>query len=246
VPATDSGEQLGLHGPISTTPAEQVSWSETWTGEDCVFTIKGAVRESSVHGANLLMERTLTSSLRSNALEIHDVVTNEGVRETPMMILYHFNFGYPLLTEQSEVHSPSITVDSIDAFSEESEVQWAWFEAPVQNQKERVYFHDMQVDRDGKVAVVLVQDRKNPEFGVALRYEADTLPQFVQWKMTGENHFVLGLEPSNCRTLGRVAERDRGTLQMLQPGESKTFRLTLEVLDGSEKVKDAISATRKS
>lgn len=242
-PSSDNGEQLGLHGSIANSPAEQVNCSERWIGDDCIFTIKGTVRESAVHGPNMLLERTLTSSLHSAALEITDTVTNYGARETPLMILYHFNFGYPLLTQWSKVHAPSRKAHPVDAWSEESVDQWASFGPPVLNQKERVYYHEMESKTDEMVSVMLVQDSRNSEFGIALSYDPSTLPQFVQWKMTGENHFVLGLEPSNCRTLGRAWEREQGTLEMLQPGESRSFHLKLEVLDGPEKVNEAIRAS---
>jgi galactose mutarotase-like enzyme len=244
-PSDDAGEQLGLHGSIAATPAEQVSWSEKWDGDDCVFAIKGSVRESSVHGPNLLLERTVTSSLHSSSFEIRDTMTNEGVRETPLMVLYHFNFGYPLLTQRSEIHAPVKKTQPIDEFSKASIAEWARFEPPVRGQKERVYFHEMEGNSAGEVTVALVQDYDNPDFGVALSYDQETLPQFVEWKMPGENHFVLGLEPSNCMTLGRAAERAQGTLQTLQPGETKSFRLKLEILDGSERVQAAIRSIRK-
>jgi hypothetical protein len=56
------------------------------------------------------------------------------------------------------------------------------------------------------------------------------------------NTVCFGLEPANCRTLGRRAERDRGTLQMLSPGERREFRLELGVLSGAEEVANAIRA----
>lgn len=89
-PSQDEGENLGLHGSISNTPAENVSWSETWEGDDCILRVSGSVRESSVHGANLLLQRTITTSLNSVSLTIHDVVENQGTRVSPLMILYHF------------------------------------------------------------------------------------------------------------------------------------------------------------
>ncbi|MDE1177475.1 MAG: aldose 1-epimerase family protein [Edaphobacter sp.] len=240
-PSTDEGEALGLHGAISTTPAEQVGWSETWDGEDCRFVVKGLLREASVHGPNLRMERTISTSLRSSSLEIEDIVTNDGVRTTPLMLIYHFNFGYPLLTERSQMYAPSSIAHPIDDLSRKSVKTWAGFEAPVQGQPERVYFHEMRPDEQGWVSVVLVQDRERPDFGIRLSYDAASLPEFVQWKMTGENHFVLGLEPANCRTLGRKAERERGTLRMLGPGETERFRLRLDVLETAEAVQRAIS-----
>ena len=239
-PSIDGGQELGLHGVISNTSAEHVSWSETWDNDDCRFEIKGRVRETAVHGANLLLERTISTTLQSKAFTIEDRVENQGVRESPLMVLYHFNFGYPLLTENSQVFASPSKSDPIDGLSQESLSTWMMFEAPVRNQKERVYFHEMKRSANGWVTVVLVRDRNRPDFGIRLGYDATTLPEFVQWKMTGENHFVLGLEPGNCRTLGRAAERQRGTLQTIQPGEERRFRISFEVLDNAEAVQAAI------
>ncbi len=239
-PSEDNGQSLGLHGSISNTPAEQVSWSEEWDGDDCVLAVSGKVRESSVFGDHLLLHRTISTSLSSASLKIHDVVENQGFKESPLMVLYHFNFGFPLLTERSRIYGPSQGVEPIDDWSARSLDVWDRFGPPEAGVGERVYFHQMQPDVDGKVTVVLVSDGDRPEFGVALRYDSGTLPQFVEWKMTGTNHFVLGLEPANCKIFGRAAERERGSLQMLSVGERREFRLELSVLDGVEAVAEAI------
>ena len=62
-----------------------------------------------------------------------------------------------------------------------------------------------------------------------LTWSAKQLPVLVQWKMPGEGTYVLGIEPGNCRVGGRVAERERGTLAHLKPGESRTYELEFEV-----------------
>jgi Domain of unknown function (DUF4432) len=239
-PSEDGGESLGLHGPISNTPAENMSWSEDWHGDDCVFAISGKVRETSVFGPNLLLERTISTSLRSSSLVINDSIESQGIKESPLMFLYHFNFGFPLLTERSQIHAPSEEVMPVDAVSAATLDQWSFFNAPVADQQERVYYHRMATDSQGRVTVVLVSDRTNPSFGVSLTYDAATLPRFAEWKMTGENHFVLGLEPANCATLGRAKERERGTLQTIAPGERREYRTELRILDGATQVADAI------
>jgi hypothetical protein len=241
-PSEDAGESLGLHGPIANTPAEHVAWSEKWVGDDCIFTVSGDVRETSVHGANMLLRRTITTSLHSHSITLHDVVENQGFKDSPLMVLYHLNFGFPLLTEQSTVYGPSKSVEPLNDFAAQTKDRWHEFEAPQMGLQERVYFHQMQPDPDGKVTVVLVSDRDNPVYGIALSYDIATLPEFNQWKMTGTNHFVLGLEPGNCRTLGRAAERARGTLETLPPGERREFRLELKVLEGADQVAAAIKA----
>jgi hypothetical protein len=237
IPCEDNGESLGLHGSISNTPAECVNWSERWQGDECLLSVSGKVRETSVHGANMLLERTISTSLQGKSFTVHDVVENQGVRDSPLMVLYHFNFGFPLLSEHSRIYAPSETVEPADDFAAHSKDTWNRFEAPVMGALERVYFHTMRSNAAGRVTVILAGDS---DLGVALSYDSKTLPEFVQWKMTGANHFVLGLEPANCRTLGRKAERDRGTLQVLSPGERREFRLELSVLDGADEVANAV------
>lgn len=239
-PSVDSGENVGLHGSIANAPAEAVQWSEDWTGDDCELTVSGQVREVSVLGHNLMLKRKITTSLQSNRIIIHDVVENQGMRESPLMLLYHFNFGYPLLTPNSRVFAPSRHVEPATELAAQSAAQWHSFEAPVLGIGERVYFHDMEVGADGTVPVVLVSDQEARDFGICLRYSKATLPEFVQWKMTGANHYVLGLEPANCRSLGRAAERARGTLKSLSVGMQCEFSIELQVLEGAQQVEAAI------
>jgi hypothetical protein len=241
-PSNDQGEALGLHGSISNTPAEGVSWIEDWQQDDCSFRISGKVREASVHGPNLVLHRTITTSLNTASIAIHDVVENQGVRTTPLMILYHFNFGFPLLTPRSKIYAPSIKVEPVDDFSRATVDQWNFFDSPEMGLGEKVYFHDMDGGSSGKTTVVLVSDQEEPDYGVAMTYDSRTLPKFNQWKMTAANHFVMGLEPANCNTRGRQHERSQGSLQNLEPGESKEFSVELQVLDNEKSVKEAIHA----
>jgi hypothetical protein len=159
------------------------------------------------------------------------------------MFLYHFNFGYPLLTANSQIHAPAIKTTPATPLAAETLDQWNLFNAPVAGQQERVYYHDLEPDAEGRVTVVLVSDRTNPNFGISLTYDTANMPRFAEWKMTGENHYVLGLEPANCWTLGRAKERERGTLQTLAPGERRNYRTELRILDGPAQIAEAIQTT---
>lgn len=64
---------------------------------------------------------------------------------------------------------------------------------------------------------------------VFLNWSSETLPQLVQWKMPGAGTHVLGVEPSNCLVGGRKKERELGTLVYLEPGESVTYELRLNI-----------------
>ena len=64
---------------------------------------------------------------------------------------------------------------------------------------------------------------------VQLSWKTGSLPILVQWKMAGEGTHVLGIEPANCHVEGRVAERERGSLVMLKPGQSVEYNFELSV-----------------
>lgn len=242
-PSTDDGENLGLHGAASNTPAEHVTWSERWEGDECQLAIEGSVRETWVHGPNLLLRRAYTAALNGRTIAVRDSVKNQGFRDTPLMHLYHLNFGFPLLTDTSCVYAPSAKVQGLTDHANATIERWREFDAPVMGIQERVYYHDMKPDAKGNVTVVLVSDDNQKDFGIAIRYGARTFPYFIQWKMTGVNHFVLGLEPANCHVEGRSAEREAGRLKMLRPGEREEFAVDLQVLDGKAEVAEAIKAS---
>jgi hypothetical protein len=72
---------------------------------------------------------------------------------------------------------------------------------------------------------------ENPSLWLAfsVRFRPDELPEFVQWTMTGEGTYVLGLEPATCRVEGQTAEEDAGRLVYLEPGETRTHQLEFEI-----------------
>jgi hypothetical protein len=76
----------------------------------------------------------------------------------------------------------------------------------------------------------------NPEQGIGLevRYHAEELPYFWQWRMLGEGSYVMGLEPANCSVMGRGEERRYGRLPMLEPGEVRVHQLEISVLSGED------------
>ena len=102
-PCEDEGETLGLHGRLAATPAEEVGYRTERTDDGIEFVINGKVRETRLFGENLTLERTIRCRYGENVLRIEDKVTNHGFTRQPLQILYHFNYGWPLLSPQAEI-----------------------------------------------------------------------------------------------------------------------------------------------
>lgn len=241
-PCEDAGEALGIHGWAHHTPARAVAaWGE-WVGGRYVTTVRGEVRQARLFGENLVLRRRITSELGRNALVIDDAVTNEGGGRSPLMVLYHFNFGWPLMSEATRVEIASGRVEPREA--ETPVAGWDSFEPPNATARERVYYHhDLATAPDAidgrPMAQAIVRQPAFPMAGggtravaVRLRWTHDTLARLVQWRMPGHGAYVLGIEPANCHVGGRAAERAAGTLLPIEPGETVSYRIELDITAG--------------
>jgi hypothetical protein len=68
-------------------------------------------------------------------------------------------------------------------------------------------------------------------FGVKIGFDTSEFPWLTQWKMMGQGEYVVGIEPANCRVLGRHAEREAGRLQTIEPGETRRFSVKMTLRD---------------
>lgn len=233
-PCVDEGHPLGLHGPVSYLPAQNVWAGGTWLDDGTYeLAVQGRVREAHLFGPRLELERRITARLGELRLFIHDRVTNLGGESVPHMIMYHCNFGFPLLDEYAELISPSREVRPRDDVARPGLPHYNRFQPPQPGYAEQVFYHDMVADAAGYVTVALANHRLGVGrgLGIYIRYRQRELPRFVQWKMMGYGGYVLGLEPANCwPSDGRAGERARGTLVTLQPGESREYHLEIGVL----------------
>ena len=228
MPSQRDGEPLGLHGRISNTPASSVSREERWDEEGCLLLARGEVRESRVFGPNLALRRTVSTRLGATAVLVEDEVENEGFRREPLMLLYHINLGWPLLDEGARLAGPGRRGDTPEPRDEAAAAglrTWERFDAPTPGFAERAYHHRPAAGADGWAEARL----ENPALRLALsvRFRPEELPEFVQWTMTGEVAYVLGLEPATCRVGGYQKEEAAGRVIWLEPGEARRYRVEI-------------------
>jgi hypothetical protein len=229
-PGRDSGQDFGLHGRVSNLPARAVGCRAEWAGDEYELEVSGQVRQAQVFGENILLRRRLSTRLGSNRVQIEDTVTNEGFAPQPHMLLYHFNTGFPLLTAAARLELEVSATEPRDDDAKAGLADWRTFQTPAPGYREQVFIHTPVPDKQGRGRAEVL----NPEMklGLRLSFDAAALPYLMEWKMMGEGLYVLGIEPSNCRTLGgRAAARAGGLLPELAAGESRTYRLELEVVE---------------
>lgn len=220
---------LGLHGRIGATPAEDVSIWQGWEGERYALRVSGTMREASVFGEKFALRRSITAWLGEAKIQVHDELTNEAFQPMPFQLLYHVNVGWPVVDEGTRIIAPTRRMAPRDGTAEAGIERWHTLDSPTPGYSEQVFYHDMEPGADGMVEVSMAPSRKDAVPGVTLRYSAATLPRFTQWKMMGQQEYVVGLEPSNCGVEGRAVDEAQGLLQRLEPGATASFALEFAV-----------------
>jgi len=228
----------GLHGRIGNTPARNVKVTAEWQGDDYVIAVEGTMRQTALFHENLTLTRRVHTKLGETRFWIEDRIANEGFSATPFMLLYHCNLGWPVVDQGSELISPSRRVAPRDAIAREGKEDWSRFHGPAHGYAEKVYFHDMAADKDGFVTAAIVNDgfARGNGFGVYVRYNQDALPRFTEWKMLGEQDYVVGLEPCNCGVEGKHIDEELGLLKHLEPGGHCDVRLEFGAITTPEEV----------
>ncbi len=229
-PCDDNGEELGLHGRLSNLAAQQLAWGADWQGDRYVLWAEGLLRETSVFGVNLVMKRRISTALDEAKMRIEDRIVNHGFEPAPLMLLQHFNLGFPLVDSTTRLILPAHATVPRDDVARPGLDHCLEFDDPIDGYQEQVFYHDLQAAADGNVEVRLTNPAFNHGQGLSVvwRYSKTEYPVLVEWKMMRAGFYAVGVEPGNCRVEGRVKERERGTLQMIAPNETRTFSIEVE------------------
>lgn len=217
-PSEDVGQVFGQHGRIGVQKATITRSDATAEG----IVVEAVVRQSAAFGENLVLRRRISMAAGSHTVRIDDTVTNESFAEQPHMVLYHMNLGWPLIDDETVINVPAVKVTPRDADAVVGEAERGALGPPVVGFREQVYLHELETT--GPTIVTVTNPVRGLEF--TLTFSGIELPFLYQWKMVGQGHYVLGVEPANSpNVFGRAAARDAGELPVLAAGESVHYSM---------------------
>ncbi|MBQ4574699.1 MAG: aldose 1-epimerase family protein [Clostridia bacterium] len=233
---TDDGEVLDTHGRASATPAEFLSQKGEWIGDDYIMEISGAMREAVVFGEYIRMTRKITAKAGENKIIVEDTLENAGYNTQPMQLLYHCNFGYPMVAAGSKlVSGKTLDIKPRDPAAASGFDTCREFCDPIHDYAEQCFYYTFEPDAD-KMAWAGIYN-PNLDMTAYVKFDMTTLPHMIEWKQMGEGDYVCGLEPATWYPEGRAAARERGCLDFIEPGEIKHFKLELGIEAGNKEIK---------
>lgn len=223
----DNGRELGLHGPYSNLPAEQICAEMIGHDDDILINVRGLIRESCVFSENMLLQRSLILETEKDIVRIHDNVENQGFSKEPVMLVYHINFGYPMLDSGSMIYSSAGLVTPRDGAASKGMSKFDLMEVPGIERPEECFFHTDLPDND---AFVMLNNDKL-KLAAIIRFDGKVFPLLCEWKCMRAGDYALGLEPTTSGVANRSIARENGTLTYLEPGDSREYGITLEFTD---------------
>ncbi|MCA9174513.1 MAG: aldose 1-epimerase family protein [Planctomycetales bacterium] len=230
-----------LHGRIAGKPAHHVHVEV----EDDELRLVGEVEETRFHFFKVRMTTVVSLRLGDRTLRIHDTITNLSASATATQMLYHVNFGPPLLDAGARVVLPAKMVVPRNDHAASAVANWDNYAAPQPGYEEMVYFFELAGAQDRRTQTLL--RNAHGTLGATLHFSLDQLPCFTLWKNTTalEDGCVTGLEPGTNFPNPRSFEGRHGREKSLGPGESLSYELAIQCHSNDVEVHNAEQAIRK-
>jgi hypothetical protein len=235
---------LTLHGKVGNIPASEV---EVLVDREPPHRIRvrGVVHERLFFGPKLELTAELSTVPGSNEFQVDDAVTNRGAGPQEFQLIYHVNFGPPLLGQGATLVAPAESVAPMSDGAAKAIDGYDVYAAPTAGFVEQVYLLTPLADGEGATGVLLRNPSKDR--GASILWSKRDLPYLTVWKNTAAeaDGYVTGLEPGTGFPFNRKVERQAGRVPKLAPGETKRTSLRFQIHRDKEAVAKAAEGLSK-
>lgn len=232
---------LTLHGKLGNTPASEVEVIVDPQPPHRLH-IRGRVDERMFYGPKLEIWTEISTAPGETSFRIQDALTNFSAYEQEFELIYHANYGLPLLEAGARFVGAVKRITPFNAHAAKSTASYAEYTAPTKGFIEQVYVIEPFADAQNRTTVML--HNAAGDKAVTMTYAIDQLPYFTLWKNTTalEEGYVTGLEPGTSSPANRSIERKAGRVPKLKPNETRDFAIEVGIHEGKEAVKRGVAA----
>lgn len=228
-PVTKDGLIYTLHGKAGNTPASKVEISVDDKAPHEIR-IRGLLKEHTFKKANLETWTELRYVPGSDSFTVHDVLTNQADYPHDYQIIYHSNFGTPILEKNARFIAPLLSVSPFNDYAKKGLKDWATYNEPTKDFDEMVFNLKPKADKQGKTLAAVINSKGDK--GASIEFDTHQLPLLTMWKNTDtlKQGYVTGIEPGTNYAYPVTIEKEQGRVKQLQPGQSTEFTLTYSLL----------------
>jgi hypothetical protein len=215
----------GLHGDASHLIASEVAVRREVLEDGAIAVVVGGlIRDRRFAGHDLELRRTLSLRTGEARLDLLDRTTNRGRTPVPAPILYHLNFGWPLVDDDTQV-AIERRVGGRVLFGDPAALPGGW-QRPgrlVEALVPVTFEHRLDGQGEGRARIA------RPSLGLAVEigFGLDTLPRLFQWVDTRPGQGVVALEPANATTEAVETDPVMAALLPLAAGATRVTRLSI-------------------
>jgi hypothetical protein len=239
-PVQDGDQQLTLHGHVDYIPASYVSVRY----EAGRLILRGVVDDFQSFNQQLRLISEISTPIGKPQIQFDDQVTNMSDAPQEIELLYHTNFGTPILGAGAEFVAPVKQVAPMTPASAIGGMEdWNRYSGPHASGYAAKVFN-MQLYADAKGETKAMLKSADGAQGVLMQLDTHGLPYMSLWKneITAKGGYVTGLEPGTGFPNARPVERAAGRVPKLQGGESHHAHLVITALTSKAEVDAAASA----
>ncbi len=243
-PVSKDGVLYTLHGKAGNTPASKVEV----TVDDRApheIRIRGLLKEATFKKAKLETWTELRYVPGSDSFTVDDVLTNQADYPHDYQIIYHSNFGTPILEKEARFIAPLKSVSPFNDYAKKGLKGWDSYGAPTKDFDEMVFNLVPKADASGKTVAALINSKGDK--GASIEFDTRQLPLLTLWKNTDtlKQGYVTGIEPGTNYAYPVTIEKQQGRVKQLQPGQSTGFTLTYTLLKDAGAVQEVEQRVRR-
>ena len=215
-----------LHGRIGNLPAHALS--VTIDGDSGEVALRGEVDEARLFGPKLRLVSTATVRPDAPRVAIRDEIVNRSAEPGELELLYHVNFGAPVVVPGTRLIVPAKTVSPRDDRAAARAQEWDRCGPGEPLRKEEVFYLELHADEASRTRALLAAP--GDACGASVAWDVRQLPCFTLWKnpQAAADGCVTGLEPGTNHSNRRSFEKLRKRIVELAPGATYAVDLELE------------------
>jgi hypothetical protein len=196
-----------LHGSAPFTPARLIAYGDDWDAAVPMLFCEGEAICWAHGGFGHRLQRRIEAPIGGSSLSLRDRVTVIGADPAPIMALYHFNLGYPMIDGGCMIALDGEAVAGPLSVPEDAAVPASLY--PAISPRACCAAH-------GHAATL------------AFRWDNAELPWLQLWRDLRPGSAVISIEPCS---IGRRDDGRNAPSPPMTPGESRAFAIDIDVTD---------------